>query len=526
MKANNPFLSIITLAILVAITGLTSTVNANAIVLQDNLAAKSELSDLAQIDYYRNELQALLPNSGNVSSIQSAKKLYVLWQTLTSLYQNRYKETFDKLSVIEGEMLQQANTQIDNKLSADLKDQFDELKKNKEILVKLHKEMLPLYTAVAKQLCQNLLIFEAIAVINYIENSPSDGFPTADLLSSVKNDVIAFIKEFSHDIRTPCNNLQGLTSVVPSLEDSFFEVERIRAQGLELRAMQLSELLKDIGLDNLIKEINAGRLTEVDARKEAIIAVINSVALIYVEVTDFLTLARANKNAFELSVEAQEQRVEILTHIEKALSLLLAITRKGFEPTIEETNIALPELKPYVDFNLFFPSKDLGVYVLSQSKRLSKFNTHVKINTGIPMANISESSLDIILQNIINNALKYGGKSLNAIDVKVDYAQGFDTIILEVSNDGERIDADKVAYDPETGRQRLFDPKVTGGYVDNNDIRSHGIGLDTVWKLITEVQGSVSAENTDTNVKIIIKLRPYREPSDPIISEAHTLSAA
>jgi len=97
----------------------------------------------------------------------------------------------------------------------------------------------------------------------------------------------------------------------------------------------------------------------------------------------------------------------------------------------------------------------------------------------------NRTALEQILVNIIGNGLKYNDKEKMIIDIDCDYKQ--DHYIFRVSDNGVGIPKNKL--------NTIFDLFATIGELDRDGKRGHGIGLSTAKKLVTAMQGEITASS-------------------------------
>lgn len=97
----------------------------------------------------------------------------------------------------------------------------------------------------------------------------------------------------------------------------------------------------------------------------------------------------------------------------------------------------------------------------------------------------NRTALEQILVNIIGNGLKYNDKERIIIDIDCSYDENL--YLFKISDNGLGIPEDKL--------KTIFDLFATIGTLDRDGKRGHGIGLSTAKKLITALNGEISASS-------------------------------
>ncbi len=146
--------------------------------------------------------------------------------------------------------------------------------------------------------------------------------------------------------------------------------------------------------------------------------------------------------------------------------------------------------------NEVFDSNDL----LEEIIELLNINIDCEIN--LPEVNIemhaNRSALEQIILNLVGNSLKYNDKKKIKIDIDCTEQNGF--YLFSISDNGMGIPNNKL--------KNIFDLFVTTGKLDRNGKKGNGIGLSTVKKLITKLDGEIevfSKLGKGTTFKFYIK---------------------
>lgn len=103
-----------------------------------------------------------------------------------------------------------------------------------------------------------------------------------------------------------------------------------------------------------------------------------------------------------------------------------------------------------------------------------------------------------VIQNLINNSIKYCGIELQKLVIRIDVSQDENNTIIQVADNGVGIPAEK--------RERIFDLYDRAGMRDN---RGKGIGLYMVRKMIDNHSGTIEYDSTyQKGAQFVIKLPP------------------
>ncbi len=123
------------------------------------------------------------------------------------------------------------------------------------------------------------------------------------------------------------------------------------------------------------------------------------------------------------------------------------------------------------------------------SKRAALEDRHIvledRIGTDLPMVLADGSALRHALQNLLDNALKYGTKDSRWIGVYADTIAGEkgEMVEIRVADHGPGIPADE--------RDRIFDAFFRGRRAAQDQVRGTGIGLNLVKKIIEAHGGAI-----------------------------------
>ncbi|MEM1094641.1 MAG: HAMP domain-containing sensor histidine kinase [Bacteroidota bacterium] len=125
--------------------------------------------------------------------------------------------------------------------------------------------------------------------------------------------------------------------------------------------------------------------------------------------------------------------------------------------------------------------------VMQESQRIER-----DVPDTVPMVRGDAKALTAAVQNLIHNALKYGGPDVRVrLDVRVQLhaRSGHDRLLLTVSDDGPGIPLDE--------RATLFEPFVRGQLAAKLKVRGNGLGLSIVRRVVEAHQGTISVEGRE-----------------------------
>ena len=121
------------------------------------------------------------------------------------------------------------------------------------------------------------------------------------------------------------------------------------------------------------------------------------------------------------------------------------------------------------------------------------------------------------IQNLIGNALKYGGaEKWLQIDARLDRSGSGDKIRLSVSDHGLGISARDLPH--------IFEPFYRGAEAESRQIRGNGLGLSIVKGIVEAHGGRVRVESTEGTGSTFVVVLPVADGTVP--SESAFVSAA
>lgn len=150
------------------------------------------------------------------------------------------------------------------------------------------------------------------------------------------------------------------------------------------------------------------------------------------------------------------------------------------------------------------------IALAEQRAKYSKVTIHADLAPDLPTLRISQTEIQQVLLNLINNALDAMEKKGSRLDISSRLEEGH--IIIEVADDGPGI--------PEANITRIFDPFFTTKPVG----KGTGLGLAICYGIIKKMGGDIEVrstldEGTTFRVKIPI---PEQKAGERVVSEETT----
>jgi signal transduction histidine kinase len=127
-----------------------------------------------------------------------------------------------------------------------------------------------------------------------------------------------------------------------------------------------------------------------------------------------------------------------------------------------------------------------GLRGSSLALRGHEIEVEKNIEADLPLVHVDEQAMRHALQNLIENALKYGTDSNNWIGVSAR-AAGPDHVEIRVSDRGAGI--------PERERARIFEPFFRGERALSDQIHGTGLGLNLVKRIVEAHGGKIRVES-------------------------------
>ncbi len=143
-------------------------------------------------------------------------------------------------------------------------------------------------------------------------------------------------------------------------------------------------------------------------------------------------------------------------------------------------------------------SIDAIISILNLNIEGSKKKIKTEVSGHDIQLNADRASIYDVIQNLINNSIKYSQVDLKKLVITIDVSQDENNIILKVADNGDGI--------PEDKREKIFDLYDRAGI---DDSRGKGIGLYMVCKMIEKHNGTIEYDNDfQDGARFIIKLPP------------------
>ncbi len=117
-------------------------------------------------------------------------------------------------------------------------------------------------------------------------------------------------------------------------------------------------------------------------------------------------------------------------------------------------------------------------------------NINVDCEINLPEENVimhaNRVAIEQIMLNLLTNSLKYNDKDKVKISLSCHEQNGF--YYFEITDNGMGIPKEKL--------EKIFDIFVTSGTLDRNGQKGNGIGLSTVKKLVSKLEGTIWVKST------------------------------
>lgn len=128
----------------------------------------------------------------------------------------------------------------------------------------------------------------------------------------------------------------------------------------------------------------------------------------------------------------------------------------------------------------------------------SKKKIKTKITGHDIQLNADKAAIYNVIQNLINNSVKYSGVETENLVISIDLSQDENYTILKIADNGVGI--------PENKREKIFDLYDRAGI---DDSRGKGIGLYMVRKMIENHEGTIEYDNEfKDGARFVINLPP------------------
>jgi two-component system NtrC family sensor kinase len=140
------------------------------------------------------------------------------------------------------------------------------------------------------------------------------------------------------------------------------------------------------------------------------------------------------------------------------------------------------------------------VGLTAQRAKYANVEIRKNLKETLPKIQASETEMQQVLMNMINNAIYAMEKTGGVIEVKTDLEKGH--LLIQVADTGPGI--------PKANLERIFDPFYTTKPVG----RGTGLGLSICYGIITKMEGNIEVESTvGLGTTFTVRL-PFRKVSD------------
>ena len=116
----------------------------------------------------------------------------------------------------------------------------------------------------------------------------------------------------------------------------------------------------------------------------------------------------------------------------------------------------------------------------------SSVTVEKKIEPGLPFVLADELAMKYALQNLVDNAVKYGAEGGNWIGVFASKAEG-DAVEVRVADHGPGIPPDE--------QEHIFDPFFRGRRAVEDQVHGTGLGLNLVKNIVEAHGGTISVHS-------------------------------
>lgn len=156
-----------------------------------------------------------------------------------------------------------------------------------------------------------------------------------------------------------------------------------------------------------------------------------------------------------------------------------------------------------------------GLRSSSLALRAGEIEIDKSVEDGLPPVMVDEQAMRHVLQNLIDNALKYGTDSSNWIGVSARRALdgGKDMVEIRVADRGAGI--------PEKELEKIFDPFFRGERAVSDQIHGTGLGLNLVKRIVEAHGGTIRVESETGRGSTFIVQLPAA-PAESIDEFAHS----
>lgn len=318
-----------------------------------------------------------------------------------------------------------------------------------------------------------LIVFVAIVLVKNSKKEKTDNTKAEKILVTNTN---SNQNSNNNNNNNKQNNNINVNEAYEKLKAKYKELEAENSfQRSQIR--ELKEKIEDLEQANLKliekKEKLAEskqQLEELQAQKEELFAIaIHDIKNPAAAIRSYLELIKSyDLNAVE-QTEIMESMIRSSEHIvELAHEMTTVIAQSKPEPML---NLQMSSLKNIID----------SVYTQNKGYALNKqINLLNKSSIDIPEINIDPSKIEEVIDNLVNNALKYSPPNTSVV-IHTYFTK--DKIIVEVTDSGVGLSEDDVKKAFQKGVR--LTPKPTGNET------SSGLGLWIVKKIIEEHGGRV-----------------------------------
>lgn len=226
------------------------------------------------------------------------------------------------------------------------------------------------------------------------------------------------------------------------------------------------------------------------------------------------------------SIEKVINNNELPSQTKKYINIVEKNTKRLLELVDQLLDFRKTELQGY---QLSYVTKDIvsllndNLLRFKDAAEQKNLSFNVEINIKELYVSIDEEAFVKIISNLLLNSIKYAD---SFILISLNYTDGNENFVIEVSNDGKLI--------PKANREKIFEPFFRG---ENSEYKSGtGLGLPLARSLTEMHQGSLTLVNSDKNLitfRILLPVKqehsivlsePIQKQSEPVSKDGHEFS--
>ncbi len=281
--------------------------------------------------------------------------------------------------------------------------------------------------------------------------------------------------------------------------------KKLQKEIIDSKQFRIENLLNSLNDQREIQELDSKSLNELKATLDTLFTSRNKRVALISNLSDRNnTLMRENEDLkFTRTAFAHDLR-SLMSSILGTITLVdLGEPEVAAEliPSLEDRCRVFMNLLNTINSNEI--SKEMfNIEAVTTILSLDIENSEKKIKTEVSghdiQLNADRASIYDILQNLINNSVKYSGLDPLKLIIKIDVSQDENNTLIQITDNGGGI--------PEGKRDNIFDLYDRAGIDDN---RGKGIGLYMVRKMVEKHDGTIEYDSEfQEGARFTIKLPP------------------